>query len=84
MDDRETMARDQIAVIWAETLGVEKVTDTDSFFELGGDSIMINIMFLRVEQDLMTVVTTDTIFDHPTLLEFTRAVLNGSDSLSLN
>lgn len=64
----------RIGRIWAETLGVEHVAADDNFFGLGGDSIMVTIMAMQVEQALDVMVSADIVFDHPTLEAFTTAV----------
>lgn len=68
----EAMAK--VSAIWAETLGVENVAPGDNFFSLGGDSIMVTIMAMQVEQTLNLMVGGDVVFDHPTLESFTQAI----------
>jgi acyl carrier protein len=68
-------AIDAIAAIWAETLGADSVGLDDNFFALGGDSILVTIMALQVEQALGVMVGADLVFDHPTLRDFGQAVL---------
>ena len=68
-------AMDKIAAIWAETLAVEAVKPEDNFFSLGGDSIMVTIMVMQVEQALDQMVSADLVFDAPTLKAFTEALV---------
>lgn len=67
---------DKIAAIWVETLGVEAVSPQDNFFSLGGDSIMVTIMVMQVEQALDQMVSADLVFDAPTLEAFTAAIVS--------
>lgn len=70
----QAQAMAKIATIWADTLGVETVEPTDNFFGLGGDSIMVTIMAMQVEQALDVMVSADLVFDHPVLEAFTQAL----------
>lgn len=63
-----------ISRIWAELLGVERVSLEDNFFALGGDSILVTIMALQVEEALGFMISADLVFDHPTLEGFAAAV----------
>jgi acyl carrier protein len=63
----------QVADIWAQALGVETVGPDDNFFTLGGDSILVTIMILQVEELFDTMVSADLVFDYPTLREFVTA-----------
>ena len=40
----------QIAKIWSDLLGFEKVPRTTSFFDLGGDSLLAVTLFLKIEE----------------------------------
>jgi len=64
-----------IGAIWAGTLGVESVGPEDNFFALGGDSIMVTIMVLQVEEALDLSISPDLVFDHPTLEAFMQALV---------
>ena len=63
-----------IGRIWGEALGVETVAATDDFFELGGDSVMVTIMALQVEEAFDVIVDPGLVFEHPTLAEFAAQV----------
>jgi mycobactin phenyloxazoline synthetase len=65
----------QVANIWAQALDVDAVGPDDNFFALGGDSILVTVMVLQVEELFDTMVSADLVFDHPTLREFVAAVL---------
>jgi acyl carrier protein len=62
-----------IASIWTRILGVEEIAATDSFFEIGGDSMMMVDMLVELGSALKTEID-------PTLL-FTDATLRGFSSL---
>ena len=62
-----------VASIWKKVLGVEKISGTDSFFEIGGDSMMMVDMLVELGSVLNAEID-------PTLL-FTDATLHGFSSL---
>ena len=62
-----------LAEIWAELLGVERVGAQDSFFRLGGDSILMIQAVSRVRQAGLAVRPGD-LFDKPTLAEWAEVV----------
>ena len=61
----------QLAEIWQELLGVEKVGIHDNFFELGGHSLLLVKLVAAVNERLKTAVKFDAIFKYPTVAEFT-------------
>jgi amino acid adenylation domain-containing protein/non-ribosomal peptide synthase protein (TIGR01720 family) len=63
----------ELARVWAEVLGVERVGVEDNFFELGGDSIMSIQLVSRARQAGIRV-TSKHIFLHQTIVELATAV----------
>ena len=57
-----------LAEIWAQVLGVERVGSEDSFFELGGDSILSIQVVSRALRAGLKLTPWD-VFQHPTLAE---------------
>ncbi|MDG2528908.1 phosphopantetheine-binding protein [Caulobacter endophyticus] len=64
----------KLAAIWADALGVETVAAEQDFFELGGDSVLVTIISLQVEELFDIVVDPALVFEHPTLGAFAAAV----------
>ncbi|MEM0942120.1 MAG: amino acid adenylation domain-containing protein, partial [Bacteroidota bacterium] len=60
----------QLARIWQDLLGVEKVGIYDNFFELGGHSLLIIKLISSVNKLLNAHVKIALLFAHPTLAEF--------------
>ncbi|MFC7449655.1 non-ribosomal peptide synthase/polyketide synthase [Rhodococcus daqingensis] len=58
-----------IAGIYAELLGAERVSVDDSFFELGGNSLLATRLVARVNSALGTSLAIRVVFDHPTVAE---------------
>jgi aryl carrier-like protein len=56
----------QLAAIWAELLGVDRVGRDDNFFELGGDSVVAIQMIARAYHHGMRL-TPQHLFRHPTI-----------------
>jgi nonribosomal peptide synthetase DhbF len=64
----------ELAQIWAETLGRDRVGVHADFFELGGDSLAATRVIARVRRDLGVKVPTRVIFENRTTAEFAAAV----------
>ena len=47
----EGKAEEQLAVIWRDVLGVERIGRHDSFFDLGGHSLLVTRLLRRVETE---------------------------------
>ncbi|NGN66781.1 non-ribosomal peptide synthetase, partial [Streptomyces sp. A7024] len=61
----ETHAEETLCTLFAEILSLEKVTVDDSFFELGGDSIMSMLLVSKARRAGL-VITARQVFEHPT------------------
>lgn len=64
----------RIARIWCEVLGLGRVGITDSFFDLGGDSLAAAQMAARVKDAFGVSLSLRRLFDHPTITELVRMV----------
>ncbi|WP_068773791.1 type I polyketide synthase [Paenibacillus sp. FJAT-26967] len=56
-----------IASAWKDVLGYEQIKETDNFFEIGGDSIMITSIQRKLEQVFPGVVTLGDLFSFPSI-----------------
>ena len=65
----------QVASIWADILGVERVGLTDHFFELGGHSLLAMQVASRLRQALALEVPLKVLFEQPRLQGFVAALL---------
>lgn len=63
-----------IAAIWASDLNADAVASESDFFALGGDSLSMLTVLFRVSQALGVEVAPETLYHHPTLGAFSRAV----------
>ncbi|NMK49940.1 non-ribosomal peptide synthetase [Achromobacter sp. Bel] len=60
----------QLAQIWSEVLGVERVGRLDNFFELGGHSLMVMQVTARIQASLGRPAPINALFEHQTLAAF--------------
>jgi len=63
-----------LAVICAETLGVERLGVHDDFFEMGGDSLMAIRAIFRVRKEVGVELQVRGFFDSPTVAALAEAV----------
>ncbi|MVO98624.1 SDR family NAD(P)-dependent oxidoreductase [Paenibacillus lutrae] len=59
----------KIAQMWANVLGVKAVGVYESFYELGGDSILATRLFRLLEQEYPGLLHVSDIFSYPTIHE---------------
>ena len=59
-----------VARVWGEVLGVARVGRLDSYFALGGDSILAIRMVAALREELGVEVSPRAVFDRPTVAAF--------------
>jgi acyl carrier protein len=64
-----------VAQIYVEVLGVEKVSATDNFFALGGDSLRATQVLARIRAMLDVNLSIATIFWHSTVTDLVQEIL---------
>lgn len=57
----------RLASIWADMLGIDRVGADDSFFELGGSSLLAVHMMGRVRREYPVELSVTTLFEAPTV-----------------
>ncbi len=72
-----TKTEKELATIWKEVLGLEKVGITDNFFELGGHSLMIGQVINRIHKKLAKEISFKTFFANPTILFLSKELKEG-------
>ena len=65
---------EQLAEIWKQVFGVERVGIHDNFFELGGHSLIATQVIGRVRQMLHTELLARSVFEAPTIAELAAAI----------
>lgn len=63
-----TPQEETLATIWAEILGLERVSIDDNFFQLGGDSI-ISIQVISKANQMGLQLTPQQLFEYPTIAQ---------------
>jgi thioesterase domain-containing protein/acyl carrier protein len=63
----ETPLEQALAQIWRELLEVEQVGALDSFFDLGGDSLLASALMARIEAAFARRLAPVVLMQHPTL-----------------
>ncbi|HEX2078524.1 MAG TPA: amino acid adenylation domain-containing protein [Longimicrobium sp.] len=72
-----TPAEDAVCRIWAEVLGVDRVSAEDDFFELGGHSLRATQVISRIRQAFGAELAPFAVFELRTPAELARAVERG-------
>jgi acyl carrier protein len=55
----------QIVTVWQELLGIQPIGVYDSFFDLGGDSLLAIQLAVRLNEALATNLSVQDLFDAP-------------------
>jgi amino acid adenylation domain-containing protein len=72
--DPTTSLEKEIAAVWSEVLGIERVGARDDFFELGGHSLQAMQATTRLRTLFSVELPLTTFFEHPTVAEQADAV----------
>lgn len=78
-DNDYTEIEIKIAQIWKEVLGVEEVATFDNFFDIGGDSIMINRMFELFQGEFPGQVSLADLFNYTTINDLAVYIEENND-----
>ncbi len=76
----ETEKEIQLATIWQELLGVEKIGVLDNFFELGGHSLLAIRLTSYIKSEFKVVVSVRDIFATPTIKSLVDTIKNATIS----
>lgn len=63
-----------VAAIWAQALALDEVGRTETFYELGGDSLTVAQILVRIKDHLGVMFTQADLAGAPTVAEFTATV----------
>ena len=74
-----TPAEEVLCGLFAEVLGLERVGIDDSFFALGGDSILSILLVSRARQQGL-VITPRAVFEHQTVAGLAAAVMPAAEA----
>jgi amino acid adenylation domain-containing protein len=71
-----TATEEQIASIWADVLGLERIGGDDHFFELGGHSLLAAQVISRIRKDFAVDIPFRAIFEAPTVAGIAALIEN--------
>lgn len=70
----------KLATIWGDVLGLKGIGIHDSFFDLGGDSLMATQVYARVKQSVAPAASLQDVLAHQTIAEFAEVARAQSSS----
>ncbi|MDJ0841406.1 MAG: amino acid adenylation domain-containing protein, partial [Acidobacteriota bacterium] len=65
---------EQLAAIWSQVLGVERIGVHDNFFDLGGHSLLVTQVVSRIRAVFDVDLPLRTVFEHATVADLARAL----------
>lgn len=68
--------------IWEQLFGLKFISISDSFFELGGKSLMSVKMFTRVEEKLGVKLAPTTLLEFPTIAGLSKIIASKNNSVN--
>jgi len=68
---------EQLAAIWSEVLGVERIGVHDDFFDLGGHSLLAHRVAMRAAQQMEIDLDLQALFETPTVAALARRIAAG-------
>lgn len=69
-----TSIEQQVAQIWSQVLGLERVGIQDNFFQIGGHSLLATQVISRILIEISIEIPLRSLFDKPTLAELAEAI----------
>jgi phthiocerol/phenolphthiocerol synthesis type-I polyketide synthase E len=69
----------QLTKIWEEVLGVKPIRRDQSYFQLGGTSLLAVCLFARIEETFNVELPMSTLIEAPTISDLGR-ILDGNES----
>ncbi len=72
-----TPLEEQLAAIWSEVLGVERIGVHDDFFDLGGHSLLAHRVAMRVARQMEIDLDLQVLFETPTVAALARRIAAG-------
>ncbi len=77
-------AEERLAAVWAEVLGLERVSVHDNFFALGGHSLLAAQMIGRARRALGANLTLRALFEAPTIAGLAATIAPPADDTDLD
>jgi acyl carrier protein len=71
-----------VAAVWAQVLGLERVSAHDNFFELGGHSLLATQVLSHLQQAFPVNIPLRRLFEEPTVANLARIITESQDKSS--
>ncbi|MCI3208035.1 MULTISPECIES: acyl carrier protein [Pandoraea] len=75
-----TDAIDRMHAIWRRILDHDEFGPDDSFFDIGGHSLLTTELAIEIENEFRVAIPVDAIFDHQTIAELCAFVSHRNPS----
>jgi acyl carrier protein len=69
-----TPIEEQVAAIWADVLGLERVSVQDDFFALGGHSLLATQIVAQIRSDFSIELPLHSLFTSPTVETLSQTI----------
>ena len=69
---------EELKHIWMKTLKIDKLSDYDRFFEVGGNSLKSINLVSRINEKFKTELTVVDLFENPTVRQLSRIISENS------
>ncbi len=66
--------------IFKSTLNLEEISTTDSFFELGGDSLLAIKLIIKIKEKLKVKIKVQNLFENSTICQLSDLISNSENS----
>ncbi len=70
----KTATEKALAELWKNVLGVEQIDRSDSFFDIGGDSLSIVMVMARIPQQFQVEIMLEDVYKNPQLKSFAALI----------
>lgn len=68
------MVRDKVREVWRQALHLETFSDDDDFFAIGGHSLIMSNIQVRISEVLGVEVPMDELFEHSTVTKISAHI----------
>nr|MCH9734658.1 hypothetical protein [Actinomycetes bacterium] len=75
-----TPTEETLAAVFTDLLGLDQVSVEDSFFDLGGNSLLAMQLVAAINSAMSTTITVRTIFDSPTIAGLSQRLDDTDDT----
>ena len=69
-----TPVEKQIVAIWSEILGIKQIGVGDNFFNLGGHSLLVTLLMIKVRKTFQVELPLRSLFEMPTVAELAASI----------